>query len=472
MYICCSYLIFVRTKHDASIQGYNWLYFVCAIQCRECQPSISEETRLQELGGISTCFGLVQGWKHSGESKLCLVHTITMNMLKEHNLTQAASGHFLDSESGLRCKCRHDLILQILGTEDSQARTTLPIGSRLSSYKVPWISAIIVQTQNGSRLASEPEPHASAPRRLSQSLQCKALRINRQVRTTGCSALQAQNITFDVYVVGRCAVRGSHSLPSCICPKVAGAAWSRNAPADIDTFISGRLAVPPRFPRGRPRERPRGCSGGWRWGSGGLSLPSPPAKAPPARARPCAQRRTHWAAGSAAAEQCAQGAMARTRGAAHHLLLLLFFCSSAAAGCVGPGGSGPGGCAGQRGSAAPGWQPVRKAAERRCLPRLASPGCARQRLGSERASLQLSPPSATEVLCNVYRTLWGGRCYFLGIVFHSSSLYPSARLDFFQTHVPGGGSLEHQAWSKRDCWSSSATGQPSTGHGTGRCDQR
>lgn len=42
----------------------------------------------------------------------------------------------------------------------------------------------------------------------------------------------------------------------------------------------------------------------------------------------------------------------------------------------------------------------------------------------------------------------------------------------FQTYVPRGSSLEHQARSELDCWGSSAAGQPSTGHRKGRSDQR
>lgn len=167
---------FPKNKHDASIRGYKWLHFVCVTQCGGCQPSASEEAdfknRVEFLSVLDLCRDERIQMKQNIVRYLCLFYTVTVDTLKEQNLTQAASVHFLDSEGGLRCICRHDLILQILGTEDSPARAPLPIGSRLGSYKAPWISASIVlpaQTQNRSRLASEPEPHARAPRRALQA---------------------------------------------------------------------------------------------------------------------------------------------------------------------------------------------------------------------------------------------------------------------------------------------------------------
>lgn len=72
---------------------------------------------------------------------MCLVYTVKMNMLKEQNLTQAVSVHFLNSEGRLRFIIRYDLILQILGTEDSPTRAALPIGSHLSSYVLEFLPA-------------------------------------------------------------------------------------------------------------------------------------------------------------------------------------------------------------------------------------------------------------------------------------------------------------------------------------------
>lgn len=60
-----------------------------------------------------------------------------MNMLKEPNFTQAASVHFLNSENKLRFISRYDLILQILGTEDSPDRAALTIRSHLRGYETP-----------------------------------------------------------------------------------------------------------------------------------------------------------------------------------------------------------------------------------------------------------------------------------------------------------------------------------------------
>lgn len=140
---------------------------------------------------------------------MCLVYTVKINMLKEQNLTQAALVHFLNSEGRLRFISMYDLILQIMGTEDSPARAALSIGSHLSSYEAPGIVAsiiLLVPTQNRSRLAPEPEPQPSAPLRLSESLQVdnRAALHNELLLS---SELQAENIALDAAFVRCCVLR-------------------------------------------------------------------------------------------------------------------------------------------------------------------------------------------------------------------------------------------------------------------------
>lgn len=77
--------------------------------------------------------------KEFGQIKhyMCLVYAVTMNMLKNRILPKLLSVPFLNSKGRLRFISRYDLLLQILGTEDSPARAALPIGSHSSSYEAP-----------------------------------------------------------------------------------------------------------------------------------------------------------------------------------------------------------------------------------------------------------------------------------------------------------------------------------------------